>query len=183
MKTALLLIDIQNDYFEGGKNELVEPRLAAQEANRLLSAFREKCLPVVHVQHVATRADATFFIPNTEGVKIHEFVSPRINEEVIEKHFPNSFRETRLLEVLKKENVTHLVVCGMMTHMCIDTTVRAAKDLGFECIVPFDACATKNLVFNDKTVDAKHVQYSFMAALSYFFAKVVTTEAVLSELV
>ena len=131
MKTALLLIDIQNDYFPNGKMELRNPVEASEYANQLLQHFRTNSEPIFHIQHVAIKDDATFFLPNTEGVHIHESVRPLREETVIVKHYPNSFRETNLLEQLKRLNIEHVVVCGMMTHMCIDATVRAHSILAF----------------------------------------------------
>jgi nicotinamidase-related amidase len=125
---ALLLIDIQNDYFPGGKMELVSPESAAANAEIVLSCFRRNKLPIIHVQHINTRAGATFFLPETEGARIHSRVSPQPGEHLIVKHAPNSFYETNLIDIVREQSVTELTVCGMMTHMCIDTTVRAAKD-------------------------------------------------------
>lgn len=175
MRTALLIIDIQNDYFEGGKMTLVGAEKAAENANLILSSFRSKCLPVVHIQHVAMSPTATFFLPNTAGAEIHKSVTPLVSEKVIVKHFPNSFRETDLLEYLKEQGVTDVVICGMMTHMCVDATTRAAKDFGFTCTVIGDACATRNLEVNGQSVEAGEVQKSFLAALNYFYSTVKTT--------
>ncbi len=136
MTTALLIIDIQNDYFPGGAMELVSAPAAANQAAKLLATFREKARPVIHVQHIAARVGATFFLPNTPGAEIHESVRPGRGEPVFQKHFPNSFRDTRLLEYLRNRDISHLVICGMMTHMCIDTTTRAAADHGFVCSLP-----------------------------------------------
>jgi nicotinamidase-related amidase len=133
MTQALLIVDIQNDYFPGGKMELVGAKEAANEAARLLAAFRGRGAPVFHMRHVSTRPGATFFLPDTEGVKIHESVAPLASETVIVKHFPNSFRETRLLEALRAAKIERLAIAGMMTHMCIDATTRSAADLGFDC--------------------------------------------------
>ncbi|MDR2962409.1 MAG: cysteine hydrolase [Bacteroidales bacterium] len=173
---ALIIIDIQNDYFEGGANPLAGSLAASEHAKKLLHDFRQKSLPVVHVQHFSTRAGSAFFIPNTQGVEIHESVQPISGEKVIAKHFPNSFRETDLLEYLQAQGVTELVFCGMMTQMCVDATVRAAKDFGFNCTLISDACATKNLEIQGQTVAAAEVQKSFLAALSYFYAEVKTEE-------
>lgn len=175
MKTALLIIDIQNDYFEGGKMTLVGAEKAAENANLILSSFRSKGLPVVHIQHVAMSPTATFFLPNTAGAEIHKSVTPLVSEKVVVKHFPNSFRENDLLEYLKEQGVTDVVICGMMTHMCVDATTRAAKDFGFTCTVIGDACATRNLEVNGQSVEAGEVQKSFLAALSYFYSTVKTT--------
>ncbi len=176
MKTALILIDIQNDYFENGNNPLSCSLEASLNAKMLLNYFRNKKLPIVHIQHIAVSPVATFFKPNTLGAEIHLNVFPKENEKVIQKYYPNAFRETELLEYLKTENITDLVICGMMTQMCVDATVRAAKDFGFNIKVIGDACATKNLEINGNTVKADDVQRSFLAALNYFYSEVINTE-------
>lgn len=178
MNTALLIIDIQNDYFPGGAMELVGSDEAAQRASRVLETFREKALPVVHVQHISTRPGATFFLPDTRGSEIHERVRPREGETVIVKHYPNAFRETKLMEHLRERGIGRLVVMGMMTHMCIDTSTRAAADAGFECVLVHDACATRDLSFGGETIPAASVHHAFVAALSGAFAKVVRADEV-----
>ncbi len=170
MNPALLLIDIQNDYFPGGAMELVNAQEAGKKAQALLNAFRAKALPIIHIQHLATRPGSTFFLPGTPGAEIHESVSPQIGEIVIEKNFPNSFLKTTLLEHLHTHKIERLVVGGMMTHMCVDTTVRAAFDHGFPCTLAFDACATRALSFGNVSVPAEQVQAAFMAALNGLFA-------------
>lgn len=182
MRTALLMVDIQNDYFPGGNNELIGSSEASIKAKKLLEAFREKQLPVIHIQHISTRSGATYFVQNTPGVRFNENVMPLPDEIVIIKHFPNSFRNTELLDVLKKAGVGRLVICGMMTHMCIDSTTRAAFDLGFDCIIAQDACATKDISFDDRIIAAELVHRAFLGALNGMFAKVVPTEKALSEL-
>lgn len=177
MNTALLLIDIQNDYFENGTQPLVKSLQAAENAELILNKFRADNLPVIHVQHIATRPTATFFLPDTYGVQIHEKVKPLNIEKVIVKHSPNSFINTELYEYLKSLEVENLIICGMMTHMCIDATVRAAKDLGFNCTLINDACATKDLEIDGATVSAEFVQKSFLAALSYYYATVICATA------
>ena len=172
MKTALIVIDIQNDYFEGGANPLVGSLEASLSARALLEDFRTRALPVVHVRHLSTRTGSTFFIPGTHGAEIHENVAPTAGEKVIEKNFPNSFRDTDLLDYLRSEGITDLVVCGMMTQMCVDATVRAAKDFGFSCTLIGDACATKDLEIGGKTLPAAEVQTAFLAAMNYFYATV-----------
>lgn len=175
MKKALLLIDLQNDYFEGGTMTLVHADLACGNAALLLNEFRRMSLPVIHIRHIATRPDATFFVPDTIGAEIHHLVTPTVQEKVIVKHFPNSFRETELLSVLKENNITNLVICGMMTHMCIDATTRAVKDLSYNCTLIGDACATRDLEIAGQTVKACDVQTAFLAALNSTYATVITT--------
>jgi nicotinamidase-related amidase len=182
MNQALLLIDIQNDYFPDGAMELAGSSEAGVQAARLLQAYRQKSLPIIHIQHISTRKGATFFLPNTKGVQFHESVTPAEGETVFQKNYPNSFRETRLFEHLREHRVSQLVIAGMMTHMCIDTTTRAAADLGFQCVLAHDACATRALSFGGATVSAENVQTAFLAALGGLFAKVLSVEEVCASL-
>ena len=181
MKTSLLLIDIQNDYFEGGTMTLVNADKASENAKLILDKFRKLSLPVIHIRHIATKPDATFFLPDTYGSEIHKNVLPIENEKVIIKHYPNSFRETGLLESLKETEITGLVICGMMTNMCVDATVRAAKDFGFNCTLVGDACATKELEINGEKVKAADVHNAFLAALKSTYATIISTNNYLTS--
>lgn len=173
---ALVIIDIQNDYFMGGNMPLVGSDEAVLNAKLVLEQFRNAGLPVIHIQHVSDRPGATFFVPGTRGVEIHSEVAPLNNEKVIVKHFPNSFRETELQDYLKELGISDLVICGMMTSMCVDATTRAAKDFGYNCTVIGDACAAPNLEINGKTVSGENVHNAFLAALNYFYATVVNAK-------
>jgi nicotinamidase-related amidase len=182
MKQALLIVDIQNDYFPGGTMELEGSVAAGVNAGNLLSAFRDRGLPVVHVRHLSVRPGATFFIPGTPGAEIHASVAPIAGETVVEKSFPNSFRQTALAEILKAQQIGELVIAGMMTHMCIDATTRAAFDLGFRCRLAHDACATRALTFGGETVPASQVHTAFIAALNGLFANAATARDIAAAL-
>jgi nicotinamidase-related amidase len=182
VSTALLLVDIQNDYFPGGNMELENSDSASSNAQRLLACFREMRWPVVHIQHIAIRPGATFFLPDTRGADFHDRVRPLDSEIAFQKHYPNAFRETPLLRHLQAHAIQRLVIAGMMTHMCIDATTRAAYDYGFQCLVAHDACATRALRFADGVVPASAVHLAFLAALDGTFAQVLTTQDVLIEL-
>lgn len=180
MKKALLIIDIQKDYFEEGANPLTGSLEASLNAKKILEQFRKENQPVVHIQHLATRPGSTFFVPGTNGAEIHPNVAPLPAEKVVIKHYPNSFHETDLLSYLHSNGITELVICGMMTHMCVDATVRAAKDYGFNCTLIGDACATRALSISGKTIQAQEVHNAFLAALAYFYSTVTTVEDYLS---
>jgi nicotinamidase-related amidase len=172
---ALLIIDIQNDYFPGGGMELEGADAAAANASKALGRARQHGTPVIHVRHLSTRPGSTFFLPGTKGAEIHETVRPLANERVIEKNFPNSFRGTALEQALQEAGVKELVVAGMMTHMCVDASVRHAADLGYKITLLGDACATRAQSFGGETVPARQVHAAFLAALNGFYAKVVPT--------
>ena len=182
MHTALLIVDIQNDYFPDGKMPLAGPVEASEQAARLLAFFRHAQWPVIHVQHIAVRPGATFFLPGTTGAEIHASVRPLPDEPIVQKNFPNSFRDTPLLDVLRERQVTRLVICGMQTNMCIDATTRAAADDGFECTVAADACAARSLAFDGHTVPAEQVHYAFLAALNGSYATVLTVDQISAQL-
>lgn len=176
MRKGLILIDIQNDYFTGGNLELVDMERAANNAKKLLASFRNAKLPLFHIQHISTQPTAIFFQPDTVGVEINERVLPQSDEIVIKKHFPNSFRETDLFKNLKNSVVEDVVICGAMSHMCIDATTRAAFDFGFNCIVIEDACTTRDLLYKGERIEASKVHGAFMAALSARYAKVISVD-------
>jgi len=98
----------------------------------------------------------------------------------IQKHFPNIFRGTGLELVLREHGAEKIIVAGMMSHMCIDATIRAAADLGFSCILVHDACATRDLSFNDTLVPASMIHTAFISALSGLYARTCTTDEVIT---
>src|SRR5258706_10662965 len=147
MKTALLVIDVQKDYFEGGKYPLVNPLAAAKNAYMLLQCFREHDGQHIHIQHISLEPDAAFFIKGDSGSDIHDAVAHFEGEPIVYKHEPNSFQNTNLLELLKSWDIERVVIAGMMTHMCVDATSRAAVDLGFKVVVAADACASRDLKY------------------------------------
>ena len=165
-----MLIDSQNDYVSGGRSELVGADAAAARAAEVIAGFRERGERVVHLQHVWDAPDAEFFAPGTPGVEINPAVAPVGDEPVVQKAFPNGFQHTDLEQRLRGADADQLVLCGMMTSMCVDATVRAAVDLGFECTVVYDACATKDLRFDGRAVAATDVHAAFLAALGDGYA-------------
>ena len=160
--TALILIDIQNFYFPGGAAALVEPEKAAEQAKILLNYFRENNGLVVHVKHD--------FNP---GGEINELVKPLESEKVFTKKEVNAFLNTGLNDYLKQNNIRYVTLCGMQTHMCLEGGTRAAHDLGYECTVVEDACATRDLKYGEVTINAKEVHYSTLATLKSY-AKVIS---------
>ncbi len=169
-KTALLIIDVQEFYFPGGRMQLENPELAGMNAGLLLDHFRKYQMPVYHVRHN--------FEP---GGNIHPYVKPQSNEAVISKDQVNAFAGTGLLEMMQKDSVEQLVICGMQTHMCLEAAVRAAFDYGFTCLVAADACATRSLQYEEHIIPAKYVHYSTLNTLQGSYARVLTTDAIIRE--
>lgn len=181
MKSALILIDIQNDYFPGGSNELYQAEEAGARAQKVLDFYRRNKMPLFFIQHINDYPAAPFFRQDSKGAGIHPCVAPRGDESIIVKHAPSSFYKTVLLEELKKLDITHLVIVGMMSHMCVDTTVRAARDLDFTVTVLEDACTTCDMNWRNIVIPAKTLHTAFMGSLSQYFADVIGTEQYLSD--
>ncbi|EPR42371.1 isochorismatase hydrolase [Desulfovibrio sp. X2] len=180
--TALVLVDIQNDYFPGGRMALEHAVEAGAKATAVLSRFRELGLPVVHVRHESVRPGSTFFLPGTPGCDFPDIVAPLPGEAVVTKNFPNSFRGTDLEEKLGAVGAKRLVVAGMMTNMCIDATVRAAWDMGYACVVAGDATAACALKHGGVAVTPSQARAAFLAALGMVYAEVVETDALCAAL-
>ncbi|OAI49956.1 isochorismatase [Gammaproteobacteria bacterium SCGC AG-212-F23] len=182
MSTALVLIDFQNDYFPNGRMPLEKSAEVSSKALEVLQAFRSKQLPIIHVQHISTRPDAVHFLPCTKGVEFYPSLHPLKNEHTVKKHYPNGFKDTNLLNHLTKNHIQHLVFCGMMTHLCVEATVRAAYDFGFSCTVLHDACTGKNLEFSGMSIPSQTVHHAFLAALHPTYAQITSTKELLQRL-
>ena len=176
MSRALLLIDIQRDYFPGGRHPLVGSDHAADAAASVLGAFRAGSEPVVHVQHSWDEPDAEYLKPGTPGFEHDGRVAPAEDEPVVVKRAPNAFLGTDLERRLRSEGIDQLVVAGMMTSMCVDATVRAAVDLGFAVTVVGDACAAPDLEYAGVNVPGEQVHAAFIAALADGYAAVIRSD-------
>ena len=179
--TALVLIDIQNDYFPGGAWEVDRMETVAANAARLLADARATGQLVIHIRHEAGSDKAPFFRPGTPGAEINDIVEPLETEAVVLKHRPNAFHETDLLDRLRDAGVEKVTICGAMTQMCIDATTRAAVDHGFKATVVSDACGAKAASFGGTEVPADIVQAAFLAPLAMSYATVVTTAEALAR--
>ena len=161
-KTALLIIDVQEFYFPGGQVPLEHPEKTSMEIKKVLDVFRDKNMKVIHIKHNAGK-----------NANIHPNVAPIEGEKVITKSEANSFNGTELGEYLSSKNITHIIVTGMQTHMCVEATTRAAYDMGYKCIVPEETATTRDLNYNNHTIKSKDVHYSTLSTLENSYAKVV----------
>ncbi|MGX2946540.1 cysteine hydrolase family protein [Enterococcus alishanensis] len=174
MKQALLVIDVQKDYFPGGKLPLYQPYKALTKINQMEDYFIAQHLPIIYIQHIKLGKKADFFAANTDGVLFHPQLKINSTSLKIIKHFPDSFRQTNLRCLLKEFEIEQLVICGMMTHMCINATTKASTKRNFSPIVLSDATTTKDLFIEDKLVKAEDVHESYLTNLS----KIATVQTV-----
>lgn len=171
IKTALLIVDIQNFYFPGEGPGLFNAEAASLKAREVLEIIRGKGQLVVHIRHKANK-----------GFEIHNNVKPLPGEKIITKNEVNSFKNTDLLEHLMHNKINRLVIIGMQTQMCLEAAVRAEHDLGFECIVIEDACAARDVTFNGRVVKAEDVHISTLASLADgSYAEVIALDAFRKE--
>ena len=175
-KNALILVDIQNDYFETGKWPVEGMAQASDNAALVLAQARSAGDMIVHIRHEIPQNGAPFFAPGSEGAAIHPSVAPMGDEPVLLKHFPNSFRDTDLLERLRAGGIDSVVIIGAMSQMCIQATSRAAFDFGFAVTVVHDACAARAVEFDGQVVPASQVHAAMMGALAGSYAQMVPTE-------
>jgi nicotinamidase-related amidase len=145
MKQALLVIDIQNDYFPGGKFPLWNTEATLEKILQAIATAQSKNIPVILVQHIANpeRGPAPFFNQNTEGAAIH----PRILEAapdapIIVKQFADSFLETDLEATLSNLGITDLLICGMMTQNCVTHTAISKSAEKYQVSILTDCCTS-----------------------------------------
>lgn len=184
MKNALLIVDVQLDYFAGGKYCLTNTDSTCNNIRLLLEHARRVGMLVIYLKHVVG-SQGSLLVEGTKGTEIHPALSPGRFDKVIIKHYPNSFRDTDLQSYLRENQITGLVICGMMTDVSIDATVRAAKDLGFTMVVIGDACATRDRFLYGRLIKARRIQQAFLAgwgAMECFYATVMTTVGYLEQL-
>jgi nicotinamidase-related amidase len=170
-KSALVLIDCQNTYREGIMQlEGVEPAL--KECAALLKRARDAGAPVIHIQHDA--GPGTPYDTKAPIGAIADVVAPLASEKVITKAYPSSFEGTDLDQELKRLGVQDLVLAGFMTHVCVNSTARAAFNHGYRTTVVGGATATRSLPDPlGGTVPAEALHHGALAALADIFAIVV----------
>lgn len=175
-KIALIIVNCQKDFFPGGRCELVEQLAAASNIQRLLKNARQRGHSIIHVQHIFKDPNSPCLVEGTIGAELHPIAAPEPGEHIVVKYQANSLLNTKLQEILEHDGVQELVICGGMTHVCIDASARATADLGYPITVIYDACATRNLEFNGEVIPARYVQGAIMASLAFIYGKVISTD-------
>ena len=177
-KTALLVIDFQNEYFSG-KLPIPEGEHALANAQRLIARADTDGMSVFHVQHVAP-AQSPIFAQGSEGAEIHRDIQPAGKHVVVQKTSVSVFPTTDLDRQLKSRGIDTLVISGLMTHACVAGAARDAVPLQYNVIVASDACATRDLDLSGAgTVPHEALHRAALASIDDVFGDIMTTEAVL----
>ncbi len=172
---ALIVIDVQNDYFPGGKWTLHKIEESAANAARVLDKARNDEDVVIHVHHEFQMETPPFFEPGTIGAEIHSTMTPRDGEATVLKHQVNAFLGTDLKSILDDNQIKDVTIVGNMSHMCIDAVARAASDFGYNVTVVEDACSSRDLEFKGESIAAEDIHKAYMSALGFAYAGVVST--------
>ena len=181
--TALIVLDLQRDYFPGGKFELPGIERTVERASSLIALFRAQGMPVIHVRHIEKDEAVGFLLDGTPGIEIDPRVKPQGEDMLITKRYPNAFRDTTLARIIHVLGAKELFFCGAMSNLCIDATVRAAFDMSYRCTVVEDACAACDLEFGGQIIPAAQVHGAFMAALASAYGEVVSLATLTDRLV
>ena len=175
MKRALLVIDVQNEYFTG-KLPISYPQNSLEHITQVMDAAEQAKIPIVMVQHSASRPDSATFRRESQAWELHPEVAGRSYDILIEKHLPGSFTDTQLETWLREHEIDSVVVSGYMTQMCCDTTARQAMHLGFGVEFLSDATGTLAFTNNAGKVSAEELHQAVLVTQQTGFSEVLPTE-------
>ncbi|MDU9037252.1 cysteine hydrolase [Pseudomonas corrugata] len=178
-KTALLVIDFQNEYFTG-KMPIPDGAAALANTRKLIAFADEHKMPVFHVQHIAPAGSAVF-AKDGESVKFHPDMQPRAQDVVLQKTTVSVFGSTDLDKRLKRAGIENLIISGLMTHACVAGAARDAAPLGYNVLVASDASATRAITrVNGDAIDKDALHKAALAEVEDTFGDVMTTEQIIN---
>ncbi len=175
MNQALLVIDVQNEYFTG-KLPVTYPKGSLENILKVMDEASAKGIPVAVIQHTALKADALTFRKASAGWRLHPEILRRPYDVLIEKNYPGSFTGTDLEKWLKGRGIANLIICGYMTQMCCDTTARQAFHRDYSVLFLSDACGTLDQKNNAGSVSAEALHKAVLVVQESRFSKVISTD-------
>ncbi|MCX7711717.1 MAG: cysteine hydrolase [Clostridia bacterium] len=181
MKKALLIVDVQNEYFTG-KLPISHPKDSFQNILRIQKAAREKGILTIVVQNTILKPNTRTFIRNSKEWQLHDEIIKNGYDVLIEKNYPGSFTGTNLEEVLKSNNIDTVIITGFMTQVCCDTTSRQAMHLGYSVEFVSDATGTLDFENSAGKASAEELHRSILVTQQLIFSKVVSTNELLANI-
>lgn len=157
MNKALLIIDLQNDYFPEGKYPLWNTEATLNNIEKAIRAAQKNEITIIHIQHVANpeKGIAPFFNKDSSGVEIHPHIlSIAPDAPIVVKEFADSFLKTNLEEILSKEEITELLICGMMTQNCVTHTAISKAAEKYDVRIVADCCTTVDEMIHNIALNA-----------------------------
>jgi nicotinamidase-related amidase len=178
-RTALLLVDFQEEYFHGAL-PLPSGARAASTAGDLLAWARAHGVSVIHVQNIVANPNSPVFAPGSAGAKIIAALTPTAAEHVISKASGGAFTHTELQPLLQDTGIDTIIVAGLMTHLAVSLTAADGTLLGYRVIVAGDATASRDLpsASGARVISHEVVHQAALAALADRFADVMTAGAI-----
>jgi nicotinamidase-related amidase len=173
-KRALLVIDVQNEYFTG-KLPVSYPGETLANVTSAMDAARTHGVPVVAIQHAAPQPDSTVFRKGSKEWELHPEIAARPHDVLIQKSLPGSFTGTPLEAWLHEHGVGTVVIAGYMTQMCCDTTARQAMHLGFGVEFLSDATGTLNIQNEAGEVSGEELHRAILVTQQMRFSEVLPT--------
>lgn len=175
IRQALLVIDVQNEYFTGHL-PVTYPEGSLDNILKAMDHAARADIPVAVIQHTAPSKDSPTFRKGSDGWRLHPEVEKRKRDILIEKNLPGSFSGTELERWLRDKGVSRLAICGYMTQMCCDTTARQAFHLGFQVDFLSDATGTLSLQNSAGSISASDLHRAVLVTMAAKFGRVVGTE-------
>ncbi len=175
MKRALLVIDVQNEYFSGGL-PVTYPQGSINNIFKAIEVAKQNGILVIAIQHTASQADSKTFNKGSLGWELHEGIKNMGYDYLIEKNLPGSFTGTNLEVILKENNIDTVVIGGYMTQMCCDTTARQAFHLGLSVEFLSDSTGTLDIINYAGRVTAEELHRSILVTQAMKFSKVISTD-------
>lgn len=168
---ALLIIDLQNDYFPEGKFVQHNTELVLLNNKIAIKKAKQKNIPIILIQHISdtTQGVAPFFNPDTQGVQIHTDILKLVpNAEIVKKGYADSFEKTNLEKILQKHKVTELMITGMMTRNCITHTAISKAADKYDVTVVMDCCSSIDEMIHNIALNALSIRIALQTVAQIF---------------
>ncbi len=175
MRRCLLVIDVQNEYFNG-KLPVTYPENSLANIVRAMDAAQIAAIPVAVIQHAAPQPDSTVFRHGSREWQLRPEIVVRPRAAIFHKNLPGSFTGTELEAFLREQGVDTVVIAGYMSQMCCDTTARQAVHLGFNVEFLSDATGTLDVSNEAGAVTAEDLHRAILVTQQMRFSQVMTTD-------
>jgi nicotinamidase-related amidase len=175
MNDALLVIDVQNEYFTGSM-PVTYPQGSLENILKAMDQAHAESVPVVVIQHTNQALGAVTFRKGTDNWELHNEIKQRHSDILIGKNLPGSFTGTSLGSWLKERDISKVTIAGYMTQMCCDTTARQAFHRGFAVNFLSDATGTLSVTNTAGTISAIDLHRAILITQQMRFSRVLTTD-------
>lgn len=175
MRRALLVIDVQNEYFTG-QLPVSYPENSFPNILKAMDLANANNIPIIVIQHTAPQKDSKTFRKGSDEWQLHPEIVARPYNHLVEKTLPGSFTGTDLETWLRGQEVDIVTISGFMTQMCCDTTARQALHLGFSVEFLSDATGTLQISNYAGTVTAEELHRAILVTQAMRFSKVLSVD-------